>query len=396
MFKGMPRGIVALGFVSMFMDISSEIIHSLLPLFMTSVLGVSALSVGIVEGIAESTASIVKIFSGSFSDWIGKRKPLLLAGYGLSTLTKPLFPLAHSLETVLLARFADRIGKGIRVAPRDALVADITPPHERGAAYGLRQTMDTVGAFTGPALAILLMLATADNFRFVFSAALLPALVVMLILLFAIREPQKKIDGKKPFPLQKEKIRQLPTAFWQVTALGAVLTLARFSEAFLILRGDSLHLDAAFAPAILIVMNVIYALSAWPVGALSDRIGKTGLLAAGIALLIAADLILAFTPSLPLMFLGVALWGLHMGMTQGIITAFIADQAPEDLRGTAFGINNLLTGGALLLASVLAGALWKEGGPAMTFVAGAVFSALALSGMMVWRHALKIRPVPGL
>jgi MFS family permease len=389
LFKDMPRGVIALGFVSLFMDVSSEMIHSLLPVFMTTALGVSALSVGIVEGIAESAAAVIKVFSGAFSDWIGKRKPLLLAGYGLSTLAKPLFPLAHSLEAVLLARFADRIGKGIRAAPRDALVADITRPQNRGAAYGLRQTMDTIGAFTGPALAILLMLWTGDRYRFVFALALIPAMIVILIIVFAVKEPEKKQAARKSFPLQKEKIRLLPAAFWQVTALSTLLTLARFSEAFLILRGDTLHLDAAFAPAILIAMNIIYSLCAWPAGALSDKTGKAGLLTAGILVLIAADLLLAAAPSLPVLFIGIALWGLHMGLTQGIITAFVADQAPQDLRGTAFGLHNLITGGALLVSSILAGALWKIGGPAASFTAGALFSALALAGFLLWQRRLK-------
>lgn len=391
-FKGMPQGIVALGFVSLFMDVSSEMIHSLLPLFMTQALGLTALAVGVVEGVAESTASIVKIFSGSFSDWIGKRKPLLLAGYGLSALVKPLFPLAHSLDTVLLARFSDRVGKGIRVAPRDALVADITPQNARGAAYGLRQTMDTIGAFTGPALAIALMFLTADNYRFVFSVAVIPAVLVVLIIVFAIDEPASQTAAKKPFPLQKDKIRLLPRAFWMITALGAILTLARFSEAFLILRANTLHMNDALAPVIMIVMNVVYALCAWPAGALSDRIGKMGLLCAGIAALILADGVLAFAHGLPMLFAGVALWGLHMGLTQGIITAFVADQAPADLRGTAFGLHNLATGGALLLASVLAGALWAAFGPVATFITGAALSALSLCGMVAFRNNLKTAP----
>ena len=390
--KNMPKGVIALGFVSLFMDVSSEMIHSLLPLFMTKTLMVSALAVGVIEGLAESTAAIVKIFSGAISDWMGKRKPLLLAGYGLSTLTKPLFPVADSFVTVLFARFADRIGKGIRVAPRDAFIADVTPEKQRGSAYGLRQTMDTIGAFMGPALAILIMLVTAGNFRAVFALAIIPALIVMLIILFAIKESARHKAEKKPFPLKRSQLKLLPAAFWWISIFSAALTLARFSEAFLILRGDTVSLEPAYAPVILIVMNVVYAASAWPAGLLSDKIGKNGLLLAGIGALIAADIILAMTGSLYMLFFGCALWGLHMGLTQGILTAFVADQAPAHLRGTAFGMYNLLTGIALLLASVLAGWLWKNYGPGMTFEAGALFSAVSLAGFLVLQPRLRSKP----
>jgi MFS family permease len=390
--KNIPKGVIALGFVSMFMDISSEMIHSLLPLFMTKTLMVSALAVGLIEGIAESTACIVKIFSGALSDWIGRRKPLLLAGYGLSTLTKPLFPVADSFITVLFARFADRIGKGIRVAPRDAFVADITPEKQRGSAYGLRQTMDTIGAFTGPALAIVIMLATAGSFRTVFTIAIIPAVIVMLIILFAIKEPARHRAEKKPFPLKSSQLKLLPAAFWWISIFSAALTLARFSEAFLILRGDTVKLDPVYAPAILIVMNIVYAAASWPAGILSDKIGKNGLLIAGIAILIAADIVLAMAGNLSLLFLGCGLWGLHMGLTQGILTAFIAGEAPVHLRGTAFGMYNLLTGIALLLASVIAGWLWTAYGPATTFEASALLSTAALAGFLVLQPRLRRKP----
>ena len=384
LFRNMPRNVIALGFVSMFMDISSEMVHSVLPIFLTKTLGVTALAVGFLEGIAESTACIVKIFSGVISDRIGRRKPLLLLGYGLSTLTKPLFPLASGFSGILFARFSDRIGKGIRVAPRDALVADVTTPENRGNAYGLRQTMDTIGAFTGPTIAILLMLWRANNFRFVFWAAVIPALFVVLTIVFAIEEPKQNAAAEdRPFPLSQGQLSQLPAGFWFVTVLGAVLTLARFSDAFLILRGDAAGLPAYSAPAILIVMNIVYALSAWPAGALSDRIGKNGLLTAGILVLISADLVLAYASSPLLVFLGAGLWGLHMGLTQGIITAFVANEAPAQLRGTAFGIFNLLSGLALLAASVIAGALWSQFGPVAAFTAGAAFSALSLLGFLL-------------
>lgn len=385
----MPKGVYALGFVSMFMDISSEMIHSLLPLFLTGVLGVSALSVGILEGIAEATASIVKIFSGAISDWIGKRKPLLLLGYGLATVTKPLFPLADSFATVLTARFIDRIGKGIRVAPRDAFLADVTPEPMRGAAYGLRQSMDTLGAFLGPLIAMLLMIWTFNDYRFVFWAAVIPALFVLLIIIFAIKEPARAASTeKKPFPLRRSQLKLLSPIFWVVTFVASILTLARFSEAFLILRGDNIGLGVAFAPAILIAMNAVYSLSAWPVGALSDKIGRQGLLVAGIATLVLADIVLAYANTPVLVFIGAGLWGLHMGLTQGIITAYIADSVPAHLRGTGFGVYNFVTGIALLAASVIAGYLWSAHGPVITFAAGAVFSVLSLLGFLALRPLL--------
>lgn len=380
----LPRGVIALGFVSLFMDTSSEMVHSLLPIYLVSVLGVSAMSVGVIEGIAEATASIVKVFSGTLSDWIGKRKPLVLLGYGLGALTKPLFPLAQGLGLVLTARFVDRIGKGIRGAPRDALVADITPIESRGAAYGLRQSMDTVGAFVGPAVALLLMSASHDNFQLVFWIAVVPAVISVLFIVFGVHEPEAEVTRqRRRFPIHREELLRLPATYWFVVAFATALTLARFSEAFLLLRASSVGLSATYVPLVLIVMNVVYAASAWPFGHLSDRIDRHRLLALGIVFLIAADVALAAASSLWWVGLGTVLWGLHMGVTQGLLTVLVADAAPADLRGTAFGVFNLLTGLTLLAASVLAGALWTAAGPPMTFIAGAGFSALALIGLLL-------------
>lgn len=381
--RQIPKGVFALGIVSMFMDISSEMIHSLLPVFLVGTLGVSALAVGIIEGVAEATANILKIFSGAISDFMGRRKPLLLLGYGLAAATRPLFPLADSFYTVLLARFTDRIGKGIRVAPRDALMADITPEHLRGAAFGMRQSLDTIGSVLGPAIAMALMMLTLNDFRFVFWAAMVPAVLVVLIIIFGVREPDiPREKGKKPFPLKPGQLKLLSRGFWFVSVMGAVLTLARFSEAFLVLRGDSIGLGPAYAPAILMAMNAVYSLSSYPAGVLSDRIGKSGLTAAGIGTLVLANIVLAHAGGVWTLFLGAGLWGLHMGLTQGIMTAMVADEAQPHLRGTAFGIYNLLSGVALLLASVIAGALWTAQGPASTFYAGAMFAAISLTGFM--------------
>ncbi len=381
-FSKLPKGVVALGLVSLFMDLSSEMIHSLLPVFLVTVLGASALSVGLIEGVAEATASIAKVFSGVLSDWIGRRKPLVLLGYGLAALTKPLFPLANGIGAVLMARFLDRIGKGIRGAPRDALIADITQPENRGAAYGLRQSMDTVGAFSGPLLAIVLMTATHGNFRLVFWVAVVPAFVCVLLIVFGVEEPDSmRRAAQTGFPVSRANMRRLPPQFWWVVAFTAVLTLARFSEAFLLLRAESLGLSVSWVPMILIVMNLVYAASAYPFGKLSDNGSRRRLLACGILFLIVADLLLALAGNVWVAGAGAAMWGLHMGATQGLLSALVSDAAPPDLRGTAFGVFNLVSGVFLLAASIIAGALWSVGGPALTFYAGAAFSCLALAGL---------------
>lgn len=384
--RAVPTSVWALGFVSMFMDISSEMIHALLPLYMVSVLGITALGVGIIEGIAEATASIVKVFSGALSDRLGKRKLLAVVGYGLGALTKPVFPLAGTLGWLIGARFVDRVGKGIRGAPRDALVADVTPPELRGAAYGLRQTLDTIGAFTGPLLAIGLMWWTASNYQMVFWLAVIPAFLAVAILIAFVREPERAVARPARMPLRRAEMARLGARYWWVVALGSVFTLARFSEAFLILRADEAGLTAMWVPAVLVVMGVAYALSAYPAGALSDRMDRLGVLGIGLALLVAADLVLAFVPGVAGLVVGVALWGLHMGFTQGVFGALVADSAPAELRGTAFGMFHLLTGVAMLLASVIAGALWHVFGYQVTFVAGAVFAALSGVGVVVWKR----------
>jgi MFS family permease len=391
--KDIPRGVWALGLVSMFMDISSEMIHALLPIYLVSVLGVSMLTVGFIEGVAEATAMIVKVFSGALSDWLGRRKLLAAIGYGLAAFTKPVFPLATGIEWFVGARFVDRIGKGIRGAPRDALVADIAPEHVRGASFGLRQSLDTIGAFVGPLLAIGLMLLTMNNFTLVFWVAVIPAFIAFALMVFGVEEPAKRAtvaNGKRR--LQLSDAKRLPGAFWAVVAIMAVFTLARFSEAFLVLKSQNVGLPIALVPIIMVVMNVVYALVSYPAGALSDRIGRNGILFAGIGLLIVADLILAFGVTVPAVLLGVVFWGLHMGLTQGLLATLVADTAPEDLRGTAFGIFNLAGGVAMLVASVIAGGLWDAYGPRMTFLAGAAFTAIALVGLLLMQSRAKPRP----
>ena len=373
-----PRAIWALGFVSLLMDVSSELIHSLLPVFMFTALGISAFSIGLIEGAAEATALIVKVFSGVLSDWWGKRKPLALFGYGLGALSKPLFALAAGAGLVVAARLIDRVGKGIRGAPRDALVADIAPPEIRGAAFGLRQSLDTVGAFLGPLLAMALMLLWANDFRAVFWVAVIPAFLSVALLLLGVHEPERKAQGKRVNPVRRENLRRLPVAYWWVVGIGATFTLARFSEAFLVLRAQQGGLPLAFTPLVLIAMNVVYAGAAYPFGKLADSMSHSGLLAWGLVVLIAADAALAYGSQSGSVWVGIALWGLHLGMTQGLLAAMIADSAPADLRGTAYGFFNLASGIALLVASALAGLLWDQLGAPATFVAGGIFSAVAL------------------
>lgn len=374
-----PRGIWILGFVSLLMDVSSELIHSLLPVFMVTSLGASAFLIGMVEGIAEATALIVKVFSGAVSDYFGRRKALAVMGYGLGALSKPLFALAISVHWVLLARFLDRIGKGIRGAPRDALVAELAAPQIRGAAYGLRQSLDTVGAFLGPLLGIGLMLLFAGNFRAVFWVAVIPAMLAVALLVFGVREPEGGAERASRTPrLRWQMLHGFGGYYWWVVMVGGVFTLARFSEAFLLLRAQHNGLADAFVPLMLMLMNVVYALSAYPVGRLADRMSHHTLLAAGLCVLVVADLCLARAQALTLVAAGVALWGLHMGMTQGVLATMVAGAAPADLRGTAFGFFNLVSGVAMLIASVLAGLLWDRLGAAATFYAGAGFAGLAL------------------
>lgn len=381
-YKGLPRSVWALGLTSLLMDTSSELIHGLLPVFLVVTLGASATALGVIEGIAEATAQITRVFSGWLSDALGRRKALTVAGYGLAAVTKPLFPLASTIGLVLLARFLDRIGKGIRGAPRDALVADLTPADKRGAAFGLRQSLDTVGAMLGPAAAIGLMYLFNDDIRTVLWFAVIPAVLAVAVLVFGVKEPGRKQRATRA-PLHASEIGALGAAYWLVVVAGAIFTLARFSEAFLVIRAMDGGLALAWAPAVIAVMSLVYAASAYPAGRLQDKIGARPLLLLGLCALIAADLVLAAGASLPAIFIGIGLWGLHMGLTQGVLAALIAATAPERLRGTAFGLFGLITGLAALIASVLAGLLWDRIGAGATFLAGAAFAATALIAFLL-------------
>ncbi|MEO0316524.1 MAG: hypothetical protein RL404_201 [Pseudomonadota bacterium] len=384
--RQLPAPIWALGFVSMLMDISSEMIHSLLPMFMVVSLGASALTVGIVEGIAESTALIVKVFSGTLSDYLGRRKQIAVIGYAMGALSKPLFAIAASNGMVLGARFIDRIGKGVRGAPRDALLADLAPVGLRGAAFGLRQSLDTIGAFLGPLLAVALMILWHDDFRAVFWVAVIPGLLAALLLAVAVREPERDAAAPAVNPLTRANLKRLGPDYRWVVAMGAAFMLARFSEAFLVLRAQQLGIAVALVPLVMVAMNVVYAASAYPFGQLSDRMSHKALLALGLVVLVAADLLLALRGNWLTLLAGVALWGIHMGMTQGLLATMVAEAAPADLRGTAFGFFNLVSGVAMLVASALAGLLWDSYGAASTFIAGAGFCVLTLVVLALHRQ----------
>ncbi len=391
--NGLPRGVIALGLVSLCMDASSEIVHSILPVFLVTVLGASAITVGVIEGIAEATASITKVFSGVLSDRWQRRKGLLLAGYSLAALTKPLFPLAESVTWVLTARFLDRVGKGIRGAPRDALIADLVTSEQRNAAYGLRQSLDSVGAFLGPLLAIGLLLLWQNDLRLVLWVAVVPAVLAVLLLIFGVEERRPEVSGvtSTEGPLRtrlawNEQLRSLGRRYWAVVGLGAVIAMARFSEAFLVLRASQLGLPLQWVPAIIMVLSLVYAASAYPTGLAARRWSRRTLLCWGLLVLILADLILATAASSTFVFVGVALWGLHMGLTQGLLAALVADAVAPERVGTAFGFFNLITGVCLLAASTVAGLLWESVGAAATFYAGASFSAVAVAGLLLNRR----------
>ena len=383
--RRLPPSIWALGFVSMLMDISSEMIHSLLPMFMIGTLGASALMVGIIEGIGESTALIVRVFSGTLSDYLGRRKPLAVIGYAMGALSKPLFAIATTNGMVLGARVIDRVGKGVRGAPRDALLADLAPQGLRGAAFGLRQSLDTIGAFLGPLLAVALMLLWHDDFRAVFWVAVIPGLLAALLMAVAVREPAREPGAAAVNPITRANLKRLGPAYWWVVLMGAAFMLARFSEAFLILRAEQLGIAMALVPLVMVAMNIVYAASAYPFGQLSDRMSHKTLLALGLGVLIAADLLLALPGNWMSLLAGVALWGIHMGMTQGLLATMVAEAAPADLRGTAFGFFNLVSGITMLVASALAGFLWDRYGAASTFIAGSGFCALTLLVLMRYR-----------
>ena len=374
----LPRNVWILGFVSLLMDLSSEIYHSLLPAFVTMTLGLPATALGAIDGIAESTANFAKLASGRLSDRSLKRKPWIVAGYGLAALSKPLFPLATNAVTLMAARFADRIGKGIRGSPRDAMVADETPPEIRGRAFGLRQALDTVGALIAPLVAVGLMALFADRIRLVYWIAILPAACSFLLAWLALREPKQLNAPIKTSPFFSG-FRELTKPTKRLLAVGFLFTLARFSEAFLILKGLEIGLSETLSPLTLALFNLAYVILAYPAGSLSDRMSPKTILLAGMAALVAGNLVLAKTDTLPWLVAGVTLWGAHMALTQGIFSRMIADSAPDHLRATSFGAFWFVSGIGGLLASLGAGLLWDREGSSATFLTSAGVAAMAIA-----------------
>lgn len=385
--SAIPRTVFVLGFVSMLMDISSEMIHGLLPLYLTGTLGASVAMLGLMEGVSEATVAFAKVLSGVISDRIGRRRGLVVAGYAMAAFSKPVFALANSVGFIMGARFVDRFGKGIRGAPRDALIADITPRAHQGAAFGLRQSLDTIGAVLGPLVAIVVMLATDANFIVVFAIAIVPAAASALLAFVGVVDAEGPVvrEPKRRVAITFARIRALGSDYAAVVLVGVLVTLARFSEAFLILRSSDAGVPVWLAPIVLVVMNVVYTSSSLPAGRIGDRIGRLSVLALGCAVLVLSEIVLVFaTAPLPLA-IGIALWGLHMGLSQGLIAAYVAATAPADLRGTAFGIFHLATGVAVLMASLGAGLLWDAYGAEMTFAVGAVFAVSALFALPLLR-----------
>ena len=383
-----PRGVIVLGLVSLCMDLSSEFVHALLPLYLATGLGASMLAIGLIEGAAEAIALVVKVFSGVLSDAVGRRKPLVLAGYGLAALTKPVFALAPSLGWIVAARFADRVGKGIRGAPRDALIADITPPEVRGASFGLRQALDTVGAVLGPIAAIAALAWFAGDFRMAFWLAVIPAFLAVVLIVLGVDEPDRRTEGAKAKRLSLADARRLPLAFWLVTGIAALMALARCSEAFLVLRAADVGLAVGQAPWVMVAMTLVYTVAAYPAGAALDRGRGATMLYAGLAALVAAHATLAYATGAVAVFAGAGLWGLHMGLTQGLFSAMVAEHAPADLRGSAFGVFNLASGVAMLLASGIAGALWDAAGARAAFALGATIALLTVIALAAARRTL--------
>lgn len=374
-----------LGFVSLLTAMSSAMVYGLLPLFLVKVLGTSAAVVGIIEGTAEATTSLLKVISGAISDWVGRRKPLVVIGYMLSAVNKLLFPVADAVSTITIARVIDRIGKGIRDAPRDAFLTDVIPSHMRGSGFGLRLAFYTTGFVLGPLIAIGLMLLSGDNFRLVFWVAVIPAFVAIVVLIAAVKEtPNILAEGTHGFPFRLSDFTTFSAAFWWSIAVASLLSLARCSQAFLVLKANHTGVDAAFVPMMLVLTHTIYSATAYPFGILADRLDRRVQLGLGIATLVVAHLTLASATSIEMTAVGAAFWGLQLAVTQGLLAASVADAAPDDRRGTAFAIFDLAVGIATFFANATAGALWILGGPSLAFVAGAGI-ALATTPLLFLR-----------
>jgi len=380
-----PQNVWVLGIVSLLMDLSSEMILSILPIFLVTGLGVSVLTLGLIEGFAEGAASVIKAFSGMLSDYLKKRKILIVIGYGLSTLTKPFFALASTATWIFTARLVDRLGKGIRGAPRDSLIADSTSTKIRGAAYSLRQSLDTLGALLGPIIAIIILYLTTNNFRFVLWFAVIPAVLCIVVLIFGVKETalKKTVLKKKSYFLFKNFLKITPV-IWLFFLTVFILNLGHFSEAFLLLRSQEIGLKVSFIPIVFVVMNVAYAIVAVPFGHLADKIGFFIPIVCGFLILVLSNIILALTNGIEWMFAGIIFWGIHLGMTQGLLLAIVAQLSPLELRGTSFGLLHSITGAALFVASLIAGYLWQYYNSGLIFIVSAVITSVGIAFFILW------------
>ncbi len=380
----LPATVWILGIASLLNDVSTEIIHSVLPLYMVTALGASFIAVGLLEGTAEALASVLKVGAGGLSDLLGKRKALVVSGYALSTLVKGCYALAGDMTMVMIARLGDRVGKGIRVGPRDALVADSTSPEQRGAAYGLRQSLDTVGAVIGPGLSFVLLSLWHMDYKNIFAIAIVPGIIAVLLLLIGVREPEKRESKSDDKKLHKDLLKRLSPAYWSLVVVSFLFNLGNSSDAFILLKGKEAGLALGMVPLMLVVMNVFYAACAYPAGKLSDKLGRVAMLRVGLLFYALVYLGFAFCNTQWQVWTLMALYGVQLGLTQGTLLALVSDVTDADTRGTAFGMISLVTGLALLPASLIAGFLWQNVGSWATFGAGTVCSVVALIVFSIW------------
>jgi MFS family permease len=374
--RGWPlsRNVWVAGWVSFFMDVSSEMVYPLVPLFLSSTLGVSKSVVGLIEGIAEATASLLKLFSGVIADRFGKNKLLMGFGYGISTASRPILALASGWGMVFLARFTDRAGKGIRTAPRDAIIAASTPPGQLGLAFGFHRALDTAGAVVGPAVALAILAVWAADFRLVFWLSVVPGVLAVALIVWFI-----EADGRVR-PAQAAlawSLRGFDDRFWEFLLVIGLFSLGNSSNAFLILKAEQVGTSPAWISGIYVGYNALYALMSVPGGLLADRVGMRRMIIVGLGLFAAvyAGIALASTPQqIAALFL---CYGIYMGLTEGVQRAYLATLAPKERTATAFGLYHMVVGIAILPASLFAGVLWDTVGPAAPFLFGAGMAALA-------------------
>lgn len=395
--RSIPGVIFAIGLVQFLINISSVMIFSLSAVYLKSILGVPTGWIGFLEGAVEASAHATKLFSGIISDYLRRRKAVMVVGYVLVTLTRPILAISESFVAVFVARFFDRFGNGIQSTPRDALVGDIAPKEIKGECFGLRQSLGTAGSFTGGVVGILAMIWTADNFHHVFWIATIPAVLALIILVIAVKEPkpiplleeERDVNLEKPkrHPIRLSDLKRLGKDYWILMGIVGAFMLARPTEAFMSLHAhETFGLLDRYLPAILLTYNFTYSLSSYPVGRLADRMNRYQLLQVGFGALILADLLLAFAPNIYIMFLGVAVWGIQMGISQSIFLTLVDHIVPQDLRGTAFGFFYLISALALIVAGTAAGNIAQHFGNVGT-------AFLASSGVGLFALIL-LRAVP--